>query len=120
MKNFDSGDVADNGQYQPSQAERDLDCKRLLGSMKIIISRLKDQTNRPQPSLVASAAQQTSKAVTGRPGIDMTAEERRERARLVAYNKLLGEKKCQTLDIDAELASKPAPAPAPVSTKKQP
>jgi hypothetical protein len=119
LKKFDAGDVTDAGVYQPSAAERDLDCRRLLGSMRIIISRLQDQPNRPRPGVLAATAQMTAKSVTGRPGIDLSAEEQRERARLVAFNKLLGEKKCQTLDLDAELAAKPAPA-APAATYKRP
>ncbi len=106
LKPFEAGEVADNGVYQPSAQEQALDCGRLTGSMRIIISRLKDFPNRPRASGLAAAAQQASTSVTGKPGIDMTAEERREKARLVAFNKLLAGKKCTPMNIDAELAGK--------------
>lgn len=93
------------GVYVPSVAERTLDCKKLTGSMRIIISRLSDSANRPQPSMTASAAQSVVAAVRSKPNVlDMTAEDKRERGRLIAYNGLLAEKKCQTLDLAKEFA----------------
>jgi hypothetical protein len=103
---FQAGEVADGGVYQPSAQEKALDCKKLTGSMRIIASRLRDSPNRPQPTGAAAFAQQTAASLTGKPGIDIPAEERRERARFEAYNRLLAEKKCPTLNLDAELARK--------------
>lgn len=119
-KSFEAGDVVDNGAYKPSDNERALDCKRLLGSMKIIISRLKDSQNRPAPSAVAAVAQQTS-ASMGAKSIDMTSEEKREKARLVAYNQLLKDKQCAPLDIEQEMrggGANAVPAAAAGAKKK--
>lgn len=101
-KSFEAGDVTEAGVYKPSEQERSLDCRRLLGSMRVIISRLKDSQNRPAPSAVAGAAQQTAASMGAR-SIDMTAEEKREKARLVAYNQLLKDKQCAPLDLEQEL-----------------
>lgn len=120
-KAFEGGDLADNGTYKPSEQEKALDCKRLLGSMKVIISRLRDSANRPEPSVVASAAQQASASMGAR-SIDMTAEEKREKARLLAYNQLLKDKQCPPLDIEQELrggaTAVAAPPVTPAAKKK--
>jgi hypothetical protein len=117
IKPFEAGDVAANGAYVPSDAEKALACPKLYGSMRIIVTRLKDSTNRPRPSAVASTVQSARKAVTSTPGIDMTAEEQREKARLVAYNKLLVEKKCEPMNIEVELSGAPPAAPQPGKKK---
>jgi hypothetical protein len=106
-KSFEAGEVDTAGTYVPSDNEKALDCRRLNGSMHIIVARLKDAHNRPQPGVLASTAQGAISAVSGKPGISMTAEEQRERARLVAFNKLLADKGCPTMDIEAAL--RPAP-----------
>ncbi len=104
-----SGDLAADGHYELSQADKERDCKRTLGSMQIIITRLKDPAFRNEPSLASSTIQSGSAAVIGGTarGSDRQAEYERERARLEAYNRLLATKNCKTVDIDAELA-KPA------------
>jgi|SRR5689334_14141388 len=104
-----SGNLAADGHYELSQVDKDRDCKRTLGSMQIIITRLKDPAFRNEPSLVSSTIQSGSAAVMGGSarGSDRQAEYDRERARLEAYNRLLAAKNCKTIDIDAELA-KPA------------
>jgi hypothetical protein len=104
-----SGDLAADGHYELSQADTERDCKRTLGSMQIIITRLKDPAFRNEPSAVSSTIQSGSAAVIGGTarGSDRQAEYDRERARLEAYNRLLATKNCKTMDIDAELA-KPA------------
>lgn len=115
-KSFEAGDVTETGVYKPSEQERSLDCRRLLGSMRVIISRLKDSQNRPAPSAVAGAAQQTAASMGAR-SIDMTAEEKREKARLVAYNQLLKDKQCAPLDIEQELRAG-GPVAQPAEKKK--
>ena len=104
-----SGNLAADGHYELSQVDKDRDCKRTLGSMQIIITRLKDPAFRNEPSFVSSTIQSGSAAVIGGSarGSDRQAEYDRERARLEAYNRLLAAKNCKTMDIDAELA-KPA------------
>ena len=101
----DPGTMGSAGDYQLSGTEQALDCKRLNGSMQIIVSRLKASGDRPTPS----AASQTLRGAAGAVGIkntslDLPAELRRERARLEAYNRQLAAKGCKTMDIDAALA----------------
>jgi hypothetical protein len=99
-----SGTVT-NGRYEPSADERKLDCRKLTGSMQVMLSRLKDAPNRPRPSAIATTLQTaTQPALKGSAiGSDFEGELARERARLDAYNALLGEKKCKTMDVAAEL-----------------
>jgi hypothetical protein len=102
---FESGAMTQSGAYQPSEAERGLDCRKLTGSMHVIVARLKDAQNRIRPSGPASTMQSAATSTVGgsTAGLDIDAETRRERARLEAYNRLLAEKKCATMDIAAEL-----------------
>ncbi len=105
-KPFDAGTVS-AGVYTPSAAEIALDCKRLKGSMLIIIARLKDSTNRPTASAASSAIQAGVSSVKGQPNtMDLDAELQRERARLIAYNGLLAAKKCPTMDLTKELPAR--------------
>jgi hypothetical protein len=107
VKPFQSGEVAPSGTYVPSEAERGLDCKRLRGSMIIIVAKLKDTGKGPAPSAASATAQSAIASVRGKAIIlEPTAEAKRERARLEAYNGLLAEKKCPVMDINAELNSK--------------
>lgn len=107
VKPFQSGDVAASGAYVPSDAERALDCKRLRGSMIIIVAKLKDSGKGPAPSAASATVQSAIAGVRGKAIIlEPTAEAKRERARLEAYNQLLAEKKCPVMDINAELAGK--------------
>lgn len=102
---FESGTMTQSGAYQPSEAERGLECRKLTGSMHVIVARLKDAQNRTRPSGAASTMQSVTTSTVGgsTAGLDIDAETQRERARLEAYNRLLAEKKCATMDIAAEL-----------------
>jgi hypothetical protein len=102
---FQSGTVA-NGQYEPSADEKKLDCRKLTGSMQVMVSRIKDAPNRARPTGAAAAIQGVAAPVLGGStvGSNFEGELARERARLDAYNRLLAEKKCKTMDIAAELA----------------
>jgi len=104
-----SGDMTSEGTYELSELDKGRDCKRTLGSMQIIITRLKDPAFRVEPSVVSSTLQSGSAALSGGStrGSDRQAEYARERARLEAYNRLLASKNCKTMDIDAELAKPP-------------
>jgi hypothetical protein len=99
-----SGTVA-NGRYEPSADEKKLDCRKLTGSMQVMVSRIKDAPNRARPSGAAAAIQGAAAPILGGStvGSDFEGELARERARLDAYNRLLAEKKCKTMDIQAEL-----------------
>jgi hypothetical protein len=96
IKPFESGTVADNGRYVPSADERELDCKKLTGSMRVMISRLRDGGRTPTPSAASAVAQSAVAAVRGRHVmLEASVADKRERARLEAYNGLLVEKKCR-------------------------
>ncbi len=100
FKPFNGGTMQAGGQYTVSQEERALSCSKLTGSMHVIMSRLKDSANRPKPSETAVAMQSTAKPFIGSgSNLDVGDEIRQARARLKAYNELLAEKKCKTLDI---------------------
>jgi hypothetical protein len=104
LPTMQSGSV-EKGTYQPSDDEKKLDCRKLTGSMHVMLSRLKDAPNRPRPSGMSTAIQGAAAPVFkgSTIGMDFEGELLRERLRLDAYNKLLGEKKCKTMDVGAEL-----------------
>ena len=106
LKPMESGTLSSGGRYSPSAEEKALDCRKLTGSMQVILERFRDAPNRREPSAVASVMQKTTAPLfkQSTQGADIGAELAWEKARLVAYNELLAEKKCKTLDIEAELA----------------
>ena len=110
-KALESGDVGDEGRYEMSGTEKAMDCKRLTGSMQIVIARLKDAYVRMEPSAVSAGAQKMVAPMKG--GSALTADREavyaRERAKLDAYNAELAAKNCKTLDVEAELARAPDP-----------
>jgi len=64
------------------------------------MSRLKDSDNRPRPSAITEAMQGAMQPMVGKgANLDVDDEVKQARARLKAYNDLLAEKKCKTLDI---------------------
>ncbi len=123
LKQFEGGAVVDNT-YRPSADEQKLDCRRLNGSIHIIISRLRAASDVQEPSVAAALAQRAASQTIGAStaGLDKAGELARERARADAYNGLLAEKKCKTVDIAAELAKPSSTPPLPpvptVSGKK--
>ena len=108
---LESGDVRSDGNYEMSATEKAMDCKRLTGSMQIVMSRLRDSYVRMEPSAVAAGAQKVATPVFGGSALaaDRQAVYARERAKLEAYNAELAAKGCKTLDIEAELARAPDP-----------
>ena len=92
-----------------SATEKQMDCKRLTGSIQIGITRLRDPIGREEPSAVSSAAQKMTSPVFGSSAktADRQAVYARERAKLDAYNSELAAKGCKTVDIEAELARPP-------------
>jgi hypothetical protein len=107
----ESGDIGADGHYHLSDYEKALDCKRITGSMHIIIARLRDAQGRARPSQLAIATHQTvAPMIKGSTrGADGDSELTRERSRLAAYNRHLAEKNCKTIDIEAELRRPPDP-----------
>ena len=99
----DPGTMTPEGTYQLSETENKFECGR-LGTMYIIIARLRDVKNSKPSSALASFAQKMS-ALTGgtEAGASLEADIARERARLEAFNRRLAEKHYKTLDLEAEL-----------------
>jgi hypothetical protein len=108
---LEGGEMRTDGLYEMSAAEKAMDCKRLTGSMQIVIARLRDPYVRMEPSAAAAGSQKAVTPVFGGSALsaDRDAVYARERAKLDAYNAELGAKNCKTLDIEAELARAPDP-----------
>jgi hypothetical protein len=98
--------MKEDGHYEMSKDELAMDCKRMTGSMKITINRLRDAATRPGGA--SNTAEQAHKTVPiimqgSTVAADYRATQARERAKLDAYNRNLAARNCKTLDIDAEL-----------------
>jgi hypothetical protein len=108
-KALKSGDVKENGLYEMASDELAMDCKRLTGSMKITIARLRDAQTRKGGSSLAETAHKTVPLIMGgsTAAADRQASLVRERAKIEAYNRQLAAKNCKTVDIQAELARTP-------------
>ena len=106
---MDSGDVGAEGRYEMSGTEKQMDCKRLTGSIQIGITRLKDPVGRQEPSATSATAQKMASPLYGSSAktADRQAVYARERAKLDAYNDELAAKGCKTVNIEAELARPP-------------
>ena len=107
--------------YLLTAEEIKLDCPKLTGRMRIKIANMRDGVQRPDASAASRTIQSALTPVMGgtQRGMDPTADLQRDRAKLEAYNKRLAEKKCKTLDLDAELRGvAPAAAPAKAAQGK--
>jgi hypothetical protein len=103
-KGMESGEVVGN-QYVMADGEKEMDCKRITGSMMITIERLKVRNaEAPTSGLAVAASQVAPHTRQSSKGLDREAEYGRDRARLEAYNRHLSAKGCRTVDIEAELA----------------
>jgi hypothetical protein len=101
-KALQGGEMNEKGLYQMSQDELAMDCKRLTGSIKIIVNRLRDAQTRKDTSNTAQTMHKLFGGSTA--GADRQAMLSRERAKLDAYNGQLAARNCKTVDIEAELA----------------
>jgi hypothetical protein len=100
LKPFNGGTVNDKGRYVVSADEKALSCGKLTGSMQVVISRLKDSANRPRAGVLTQGMQAAAKPFSGQgANLDVDDEIKQARARLKAYNELLTEKQCKTVDI---------------------
>ena len=100
LKPFNGGKMDPTGRYVVSTEERALTCGKLTGSMQVIMTRLKDSASRPRPSAATTTLQTLSTPLYGKGAdLDVDDEIKQARGRLKAYNELLAEKKCKTLDI---------------------
>jgi len=103
-----TGTFTADGRYQLSRQERAQSCKRIKGKMNIRIVQLK-RTGILRSS--STLARKFSSVFGGNNhGLDGKTYRRRERAILVAYNRLLAKKKCPTMDLDKELGATAFPA----------
>lgn len=100
LKPFNGGVVNDKGRYIVSADEKALSCGKLTGSMQVVISRLKDSANRPRAGVLTKGIQAATQPFGGGgANLDVDDEIKQARARLKAYNELLVEKECKTVDI---------------------
>ena len=81
---------------------------------------LRDSQTRPQSTALAKSAHALAAKIDGAParGADPAADYARDREQIDALNRRLAEKKCKTVDIDAELKGEP-PAAAPATPKSK-
>ena len=104
------------GSYKLTSAEEKFDCPRLTGQMRVRIANMRAAMADKGGSAAGRVMQSVAAPVFGgsRRGVDPQADLQVDRAKLDAFNKRLAEKKCKTLDIDAELRGE---APASASPK---
>lgn len=109
------------GVYHLTDQERELDCKRLNGSITIKIKQMRVSGGRVRPSVAAATAQAAARPVIGGTtyGQNLGVDLMRDRARLEALNRRLAELKCPTFDLDAELAPGNDKLPRPVKAGKK-
>lgn len=103
--------------YTLTADEAKLGCPQITGRMRVKIANMQAAFAGPQTSMASRAMQGAAAPIMGfsSRGADPTADLARERAQLETYNKRLAEKKCKTLDLDAELRGE-APNATPGST----
>lgn len=108
---------AAKGGYTLTEAEGRLDCPRLTGQMKVRIANMRAAYGSRSGTGVSQTIQSVVTPVFGGTtrGLDPDADLQLDRAKLEAFNRRLAEKKCRTLDLDAELRGEPS---APVAGTK--
>lgn len=103
--------------YKLSPEEAEFECKKLAGLVQIRILEVRSGL-KPEDASIISQALQSTHALLGGPtsGLDASAEQKRQVAQLVAYNKTLADKNCRSFDLAKALASAdnlPSPTVAP-------
>lgn len=91
--------------YQLTDEEKALDCRKTLGRMKVRILQYRAIADRAPTTNLSRTAQSVVTPVLGGPkyGIDQKAERQGDIAFLEAYNRQLVTKGCTPLDIKGEL-----------------
>jgi hypothetical protein len=114
--------LAPDGSYTLSATERGFNCRRLTGVLQIKIQQFRAEASREPTSRITSATQSAvAKPMAGghvKP--DSKREHARDRARLVALNELMVEKKYGRFDLEAALdpANTSTPEPSKPEGKK--
>jgi hypothetical protein len=93
--------------YKLTPADMKLDCAKLTGQMKVRIANMRAAAASRTGTSPSRALQSVVTPVFGgtQRGANPEADLQLDRAKIDAFNKRLAEKKCKTLDIDAELRS---------------
>ena len=118
VKPLKTGHFTSSGRYIVSAEEKSQDCKRIRGKMGVRIVQL-------QRTGIVRDSSTLSRKFSGffgdaKQGLDSAQRRKRDRAVLVAYNKLLADKNCATIDLDKELSKKTfAPKTARSADKPQ-
>jgi hypothetical protein len=111
--------IATDGTYTLSPAERGFSCRRLTGVIQIKIQQLRaEESRQPTPRLTTATGAAMAKPMAGghvKP--NTKGEHAQDRARLVALNELMVEKKCGRFDLEAALD--PANTSTPEPTKPE-
>jgi hypothetical protein len=110
--------AAQAAEYQLTDEEKALDCKKLTGRMQVRILQVRDYGARQKTSSTSRALQSATTTVLGgsKEGSDPDGEHKRSLAQLEAYNKQLAAKGCKTFNLAEELQPKPVTAtPQPVA-----
>lgn len=104
--------VSADGSYLPSSKEQGLNCRRLTGVVQIKIQQVRDIEAHPTTGLATTITSTATPRHTaaGQPGSAYSEE----RAKLIALNKLMTEKKCGHFDIEAALAPGNTKTPEPI------
>ncbi len=111
--------AAAEGTYALSAKERGFSCRRLTGIIQIKIQQLRAETSRKPTSSITTASEtaMAKPMAGGHVKPDTESEHARDRARLVALNELMVEKKCGRFDLDSALD--PANTATPEPTKPE-
>jgi len=110
------------GGYKLTAEEQKLDCPKLTGQIKVRAMNMKAAFAQPAGTATSGAIQSAITPVFGGTsrGASKEADLANDRAKLDAFNARLAEKKCKTVDVDAELrGTPPARAPAPATKPAQ-
>ncbi|MEZ5817059.1 MAG: hypothetical protein R3D44_08265 [Hyphomicrobiaceae bacterium] len=115
------GGFDETGTYHLTDQEKELDCKRINGSITVKILQMRAAGQRARPSAIAATAQAAARPLVGGTtyGQDVAADLRRDRARLETLNQRLAEKKCPIYDLEAELKPGNTNPPRPVKAGKR-
>ena len=107
---------APDGTYIPSAKEKGFSCRRLTGVIQIKIEQYRAEASR-RPTSTITRASETAMAkpmAGGHVKPDTASEHARDRARLVALNELMVEKKCGRFDLDSALDPANTATPEPI------